>query len=180
MATIWSKRNNNLNRAPRTVFSTSQLSPRQIANKAYSLGCKKLERDDKRTKQQYHVRERLLIFNTIARAEEVLSSRTRRTNRRVMNAEENEEEALKEITERIQHGRTQSDSRSPLRSTTSDDEEEEEQEEQEETKKRKQREEQEGESVLKSNSSLLPRDCRVTVSHQHHEVINPPIAASII
>jgi hypothetical protein len=176
MATIWSKRNNNLNHAPRTVFSTSQLSPRQIANKAYSLGCKKLERDDKRTKQQYHVRERLLIFNTIAKAEEVLSSRTRRTNRRVMNAEDNEEEALKEITERIQHGRTQSDTRSPLRSATSDDEE---QEEQEETRKRKQRE-QEGESVLKSNSSLLPRDCRVTVNHQRREVINTPIAASII
>ncbi|KAI8885576.1 hypothetical protein K501DRAFT_284263 [Backusella circina FSU 941] len=178
MATLWSKRNNNLNRAPRTVFTTSQLSPRQIANKAYTLGCKKLERDDKRSKQNYHVRERLLLFNTIAKAEEVLNSRTRRTNRRVMNAEDNEEDALKEISERIQTSRTQNDNRSPLRSSASEEDDEE-----EEAKREREREEEEegkeGESILKSNSSLLPRDCRVTVNHQRREVINSPIASII-
>ncbi|KAI8975337.1 hypothetical protein BDF20DRAFT_988847 [Mycotypha africana] len=96
--TIWSKRRENSNMgslasAPCTIFSsTSTLSPRQIANKALTLGCKKLDRDDKRSKQRYHVRERLLLCNTIAKAEEVLNKRTRRTNRRVLAAEEEDED----------------------------------------------------------------------------------------
>ncbi|ORZ13149.1 hypothetical protein BCR42DRAFT_419285 [Absidia repens] len=77
--------------APSTIFTTtSQLSPRQIANKAMTLGCKKLDTDDKRTRPQYNVRERLLICNTIAYAEQVLNQRTRRTNRRVMAAEDDD------------------------------------------------------------------------------------------
>ncbi|CAO3583480.1 unnamed protein product [Absidia cylindrospora] len=77
--------------APSTIFTTtSQLSPRQIANKAMTLGCKKLDNDDKRTRPRYNVRERLLICNTIASAEQVLNQRTRRTNRRVMEAEDDD------------------------------------------------------------------------------------------
>ncbi|CAO3673719.1 unnamed protein product [Rhizopus stolonifer] len=83
---IWSKRT-----APCTIFSTTTLSPRQIANKVYTLGCKKLDRDDKRSHQKYHLRERLLLYDIIAKAEEVLSSRIKRTNRRVMAAEDDEE-----------------------------------------------------------------------------------------
>ncbi|KAG2237599.1 hypothetical protein INT48_004502 [Thamnidium elegans] len=94
--TIWSKRNNRS--APCTIFTTTTLSPRQIANKAYTLGCKKLDRDDKRSKQRYHVRERLLLCNTISKAEEVLNARTRRTNRRVMAAEDEEEHSSDEFS----------------------------------------------------------------------------------
>ncbi|ORX55032.1 hypothetical protein DM01DRAFT_1335322 [Hesseltinella vesiculosa] len=76
--------------APSTIFTTSKLSPRQVALKAMNLGCKKLERDDRRSRPQYNVRERLLLCNTISQAEEVLNKRKGRTNRRVMAAEEEE------------------------------------------------------------------------------------------
>lgn len=56
------------------------LSPRQIANKAYTLAIKKLDRDDKRKKPQYSVRERLLLSNTMAKAEDVLNKKIRVKN----------------------------------------------------------------------------------------------------
>lgn len=89
-STIWSKRTSK--QAPCTIFSSTSLSPRQIANKAYTLGYKKLDRDDKRSQQKYHLRERLLLYNTITKAEEVLNARTRRTNRRVMAAEDDDDD----------------------------------------------------------------------------------------
>lgn len=51
------------------------LSPRQIANKAYTLAIKKLDRDDKRRRPQYTVRERLLLSNTMAKAEDILNKK---------------------------------------------------------------------------------------------------------
>lgn len=108
---IWSKRT-----APCTIFSTTTLSPRQIANKAYTLGCKKLDRDDKRSHQKYHLRERLLLYSTISRAEEVLNTRTRRTNRRVMAAEDEEESDHEEYSRNNNnnHTNSSSSSQSPL------------------------------------------------------------------
>ncbi|RCH92651.1 inosine-5'-monophosphate dehydrogenase, partial [Rhizopus stolonifer] len=97
---MFTKRSNSRS-APCTIFTT--LSPRQMANKAYTLGCKKLDRDDKRSKPQYGMRERLLLCNTIAKAEEVLSTRTRRTNRRVMAAEDEEDENNAFSSRPIQH-----------------------------------------------------------------------------
>lgn len=157
MATaIWS---NKRNKAPCTIFSSTTLSPRQIANKAYTLGCKKLDRDDKQSKQKYHVRERLLLCNTIAKAEEVLNARTRRTNRRVMAAEEEEE--ADEFS--AKHTTSIKDHHSPLRSSSSQDEEE--------------------SIIIPNNTSsfnnnssiLLPRDCRNAIS----PTINSPIATTI-
>ncbi|KAF1801997.1 hypothetical protein V8B55DRAFT_1476093 [Mucor lusitanicus] len=67
--------------------STSNLSPRQVANKAYSLAIKKLDRDDKRRRPHYTVRERLLLSNTMTKAEDLLNKRTPRSNRRVLASE---------------------------------------------------------------------------------------------
>ncbi|KAG1471965.1 hypothetical protein G6F56_001814 [Rhizopus delemar] len=78
--------------APCTIFSTTTLSPRQIANKAYTLGCKKLDRDDKRSNQKYHLRERVLLYNTITKAEEALNAKIKRNNRRVVSAEDDGDE----------------------------------------------------------------------------------------
>lgn len=152
MATaIWTKKN----KAPCTIFTTTTLSPRQIANKAYTLGCKKLDRDDKQSKQKYHVRERLLLCNTIAKAEEVLNARTRRTNRRVMAAEDEEadEFAAKQIQTNKEH-------HSPLRASSV--------------------EEQDEEPIIPTSyntnaSILLPRDCRTAIT----PTINSPIATTI-
>ncbi|KAG2205607.1 hypothetical protein INT46_010769 [Mucor plumbeus] len=66
---------------------TSSLSPRQVANKAYSLAIKKLDRDDKRRRPHYTVRERLLLSNTMTKAEDLLNKRTPRSNRRVLASE---------------------------------------------------------------------------------------------
>ncbi|KAL0092611.1 hypothetical protein J3Q64DRAFT_1223494 [Phycomyces blakesleeanus] len=104
MAALWSNRS----KAPTTVF-VATLSPRQIATKALTLGCKKLDRDDRRRKPKYSIRERLLLCITISNAEEVLNKRTRRTNRRVMDAEEDLED-LK------QHAPSPKELHSPLRS----------------------------------------------------------------
>ncbi|OBZ84236.1 hypothetical protein A0J61_07716 [Choanephora cucurbitarum] len=151
--------------APCTIFSTTALSPRQIANKAYTLGCKKLDRDDKRSKQKYHVRERLLLCNTIAKAEEVLNTRTRRTNRRVMAAEDedsNEEFSQKPMSHTSEH-------HSPLRSSSDDEEEEEEEEEEEQQTIPIQPIIQQHMHINHNitnpiNDSLLHRDCRTTMS----------------
>ncbi|KAL9551910.1 hypothetical protein MBANPS3_004047 [Mucor bainieri] len=67
--------------------TTSNLSPRQVANKAYSLAIKKLDRDDKRRRPHYTVRERLLLSNTMTKAEDLLNKRTPRSNRRVLASE---------------------------------------------------------------------------------------------
>lgn len=56
-----------------TSTRKQNLSPRQVANKAYQLGMKKLDKDDKRKRPQYSVRERLLLSNTIVKAEEMLN-----------------------------------------------------------------------------------------------------------
>ncbi|KAI9307734.1 hypothetical protein BJ944DRAFT_261445 [Cunninghamella echinulata] len=88
---LWTRNQNKSNQraAPSTLFSSNNnLSPRQVANKAYSLAIKKLDKDDKRHKPKYHVRERLLLCNTLSRAEQFLQKRTARTNRRVMSFEE--------------------------------------------------------------------------------------------
>lgn len=56
--------------------SVSQnLSPRQMANKAHSLAIKKLDKDDKRKRPQYSIRERLLLSKTMSKAEEVLNKK---------------------------------------------------------------------------------------------------------
>lgn len=79
-------------RSPSTLFSsTTTLSPRQVANKAYSLAIKKLDRDDKRSRPRYNVRERLLLCHTLTHAEQFLQKRTARTNRRVMAFEEDDD-----------------------------------------------------------------------------------------
>ncbi|SAL97706.1 hypothetical protein [Absidia glauca] len=132
--------------APSTPF-TSKLSPRQIATKAMTLGCKKLDRDDKRTRPQYNVRERLLLCNTIAHAEQVLNQRTRRTNRRVMSMEDDDTYFDQSINTpkdddddkpRKKASQQQREEHSPLRASSSSDEEEEEEEEQEDRSSREQ------------------------------------------
>lgn len=70
-----------------STSTTSNLSPRQVANKAYSLAIKKLDRDDKRRRPHYTVRERLLLSNTMTKAEDLLNKRTPRSNRRVLASE---------------------------------------------------------------------------------------------
>ncbi|ORZ10818.1 hypothetical protein BCR42DRAFT_422084 [Absidia repens] len=90
---LWTKNQNSKlnNRAPSSIFSNnSNLSPRQIATKACNLAIKKLDRDDKRSRPQYNVRERLLLCNTLSNAEKFLQKRTHRTNRRVMAFEEDD------------------------------------------------------------------------------------------
>jgi hypothetical protein len=160
-STIWSSKRVT---APCTIFSTTALSPRQIANKAYTLGCKKLDRDDKRSKQKYHVRERLLLCNTIAKAEEVLNTRTRRTNRRVMAAEDEEEHSSDEFSIKPHHNHH--DHHSPLRVSAEEEEEEEEQDNI-------------PYSLPASNNSLLPpRDCRIAITSSS-KIINSPIATII-
>ncbi|KAL9560144.1 hypothetical protein PS6_000351 [Mucor atramentarius] len=76
-----------INKKSSTASTTSNLSPRQVANKAYSLAIKKLDRDDKRRRPHYTVRERLLLSNTMTKAEDVLNKRTPRSNRRVLASE---------------------------------------------------------------------------------------------
>lgn len=80
-----------INKNKSTMNNSSNLSPRQIANKAYSLAIKKLDKDDKRRRPQYTVRERLLLSNTMTRAEDLLNKRTSRLNRRVMAVEHEDE-----------------------------------------------------------------------------------------
>ncbi|CAO3585764.1 unnamed protein product [Absidia cylindrospora] len=90
---LWIKNQNSKlnNRAPSSIFSNnSNLSPRQIATKACNVAIKKLDRDDKRSRPQYNVRERLLLCNTLSNAEKFLQKRTPRTNRRVMAFEEDD------------------------------------------------------------------------------------------
>lgn len=88
---MWSSRNKRA-AAPSTIFSrNATMSPRQMASKAYSLACKKLERDEKRHRPHYTVRERLLLYNTMNKAEEVLNKRSARTNRRVLAAEDDDD-----------------------------------------------------------------------------------------
>ncbi|KAI8997498.1 hypothetical protein BDB01DRAFT_771326 [Pilobolus umbonatus] len=152
MTPIWSKRST----APCTIFATTSLSPRQIANKAYTLGNKKLDRDDRSSKQKYHMRERLLLYVTIAKAEEVLNSRTRRTNRRVMSAEEEEEGYIDQF---IQKQQTHTNEHhSPLRSSASESDM--------------------STTETIPSSALLPRDCRIAITHDSR-VITSPITASI-
>ena len=196
MATsIWSKRDGNTttnNRsAPCTIFSTTALSPRQIANKAYSLGCKKLDRDDKRSKQRYHMRERLLLVNTIAKAEEVLKARTRRTNRRVMAAEDEEEHSTDEFSKK--HHVNNKEHHSPLRSSASEEEEEEQEKESQipnnnnsshhitssTTTSSTHTNHTSLSSTTTSSTLLPPRDCRVTITN-NSKTINAPIATTII
>ncbi|KAI8379819.1 hypothetical protein EDC96DRAFT_114263 [Choanephora cucurbitarum] len=50
------------------------MSPRQTANKAYTLTIKKLDRDEKRP--HYSIREKLLLSNTLAKAEQMLNKPT--------------------------------------------------------------------------------------------------------
>ncbi|KAJ2959017.1 hypothetical protein NQZ79_g5438 [Umbelopsis isabellina] len=90
---MFSSRKSVIGRPPTasTATSLSAASPRQIATKTYNLACKKLDRDEKKSKPNYNIRERLLLYRTMVHAEEVLQKRTRRTIRRVMDAEEDEE-----------------------------------------------------------------------------------------
>ncbi|KAI8642734.1 hypothetical protein BD408DRAFT_416139 [Parasitella parasitica] len=78
-----------INKKSSTVTTTtaSTLSPRQVANKAYSLAIKKLDRDDNRRRPHYTVRERLLLSHTMTKAEDLLNKRTARSNRRVLASE---------------------------------------------------------------------------------------------
>ncbi|KAI8095948.1 hypothetical protein BDF21DRAFT_407132 [Thamnidium elegans] len=81
-----------INKSKKNATSTNaNLSPRQVANKAYSLAIKKLDKDDKRRRPQYSVRERLLLSNTMNKAEDVLNKRTTRLNRRVLSFESDED-----------------------------------------------------------------------------------------
>lgn len=203
---MWSKRSTfqttNSRSAPCTIFSTTTLSPRQIANKAYSLGCKKLDRDDKRSKQQYHVRERLLLCNTIAKAEEVLNARTRRTNRRVMSAEDEEEENYNNSSQMKPHHHSNSEHHSPLRNSSDDLEAEGEEEESIQQQhipslslstasststsstslsiasSTSSSSSQNNTSNSSNNKLLPPRDCRITIT-PNSEITTSPIATII-
>ncbi|KAI9354683.1 hypothetical protein BD770DRAFT_391998 [Pilaira anomala] len=182
--TIWSNKRNTRS-APCTIFtSTTTLSPRQVANKAYSLGCKKLDRDDKRSKQRYHVRERLLLCNTIAKAEEVLNARTRRTNRRVMAAEDEEENSSDEFC--LKHVVNNKENHSPLRSSAKEEEEEGEKEAIPITINIKSSTTLSTSSAsaattttpsLSLSSPILPRDCRIALTEKTN--VNSPIATII-
>ncbi|KAI8642525.1 hypothetical protein BD408DRAFT_416374 [Parasitella parasitica] len=204
---MWSKRSalqsTNSRSAPCTIFSTTTLSPRQIANKAYSLGCKKLDRDDKRSKQRYHVRERLLLCNTISKAEEVLNARTRRTNRRVMSAEDDEEENYNNSSHMKPHHHSNSEHHSPLRNSSDDLEEQEQDQEPIDQQHIPSSPSSTASSLTtsctssissstptstptlsnntpnSSNSNILPlRDCRITIT-PNSEIITTPIATII-
>ncbi|KAK4516422.1 uncharacterized protein ATC70_011394 [Mucor velutinosus] len=203
---MWSKKSTlqstNNRSAPCTIFSTTTLSPRQIANKAYTLGCKKLDRDDKRSKQQYHVRERLLLCNTISKAEEMLNARTRRTNRRVMSAEDEEEENYTNSSHMKPHHHSNSEHHSPLRNSSDDLDEEEEESIQHTppshipslssnitastTSTSIASSPSTSSTSLpnttpnssSSNSNLLPRDCRITIT-PNSEIVTSPIATII-
>ncbi|KAI8370683.1 uncharacterized protein BYT42DRAFT_583350 [Radiomyces spectabilis] len=170
-------------RAPTTIFATSTLSPRQIANKAITLGCKKLDRDDKRSRPRYHMRERLLLCNTIAKAEEVLNQRTRRTNRRVMAAEEDDSEFS--IEEHMEHQKHQqlhhqhhSDEHSPLRSSTADEDQDTTMDEA--TSPSNHKNDAAPPFLIPSaeNAPIIPRDCRIIVTH--NSISSVPIATTII
>lgn len=80
-----------INKNKTLTTNNSNLSPRQVANKAHALAIKKLDKDDKRRRPQYTVRERLLLSNTMARAEDLLNKRTSRLNRRVLAVEHDDE-----------------------------------------------------------------------------------------
>ncbi|CEP15721.1 hypothetical protein [Parasitella parasitica] len=73
--------------AATTTTTTSTLSPRQVANKAYSLAIKKLDKDDNRRRPHYTVRERLLLSHTMTKAENLLNKCTPCSNRRVLASE---------------------------------------------------------------------------------------------
>ncbi|CAO3685397.1 unnamed protein product [Umbelopsis vinacea] len=90
---MFSSRKSLFGRPPQatTTLTPTASSPRQVATRAYSLACKKLDRDERNDKPKYAIRERLLLYRTMLQAEEVLQKRTRRTIRRVMDAEEDEE-----------------------------------------------------------------------------------------
>lgn len=173
---IWSKKrngvmtSNSIRSAPCTIFSTTTLSPRQIANKAYTLGCKKLDRDDKRSKQKYHVRERLLINNTISKAEEVLNTRTRRTNRRVMAAEDEDEDSKDEFS--LKKSQAQHHV-SPLKNENLNEEEEEEDESHIPN----------ASNHISSESNLhhfLHRDCRINSDSNSKKIMtSSPITTTI-
>lgn len=186
-STIWSSKRattGNMNRsAPCTIFSTTVLSPRQIANKAYTLGCKKLDRDDKRSKQKYDVRERLLLCNTIAKAEEVLNARTRRTNRRVMAAEDEEEHSSDEFSIKPQHNHH--DHRSPLRASAADSEDEDDDDDEDASDNIPSQTNYNTTSLPASttnnnasNNSLLARDCRITITPSS-KIITSPVTTII-
>ncbi|KAI8332249.1 hypothetical protein BC941DRAFT_437037 [Chlamydoabsidia padenii] len=116
-------------RAPSSIFSNnSNLSPRQVANKAYSLAIKKLDRDDKRSRPHYNVRERLLLCNTLSRAEQFLQKRTTRTNRRVMAFEEDDVVGHSEDNRRNPPPAQPMEHHSPLCEATDDDDDDEEEE----------------------------------------------------
>lgn len=179
---IWSKKRNGamtsssgMRSAPCTIFSTTTLSPRQIANKAYTLGCKKLDRDNKRSQHKYHIRERLLINNTISKAEEVLNTRTRRTNRRVMAAEDEDEDSSDEFSiKKNQQQKTVS----PLKNDSSEDEEDE-----EEPIPTALTSSSSSTSTISSSSSLphfLHRDCRINSNSNSKKIISSsPITTTI-
>ncbi|KAI9313304.1 hypothetical protein BX666DRAFT_1880637 [Dichotomocladium elegans] len=119
MSACWSMRKNRA--APSTIFSQSQMSPRQIANKVFTLGCKKLDRDSRRSKPLYDTRIRVLINNQIQKAEEALNKRTRRTNRRVMAAEEDDIDLALPTFEEHRHHQTTAE-KSPLRTLDAENE----------------------------------------------------------
>ncbi|KAI8332362.1 hypothetical protein BC941DRAFT_436440 [Chlamydoabsidia padenii] len=104
---LWTTKQQQQQRAPNNVLFT-HLSPRQVANKAYNLAIKKLERDDKRSRPRYNVRERLLLCHTITKAEQFLQKRTVRTNRRVMAFENDDDDDIENPTNAIhQHQQQQ-------------------------------------------------------------------------
>lgn len=125
---LWTKNSKSNSRAPSTIFSnsSSNLSPRQVANKAYSLAIKKLDRDDKRSRPHYNVRERLLLCNTLSRAEQFLQKRTARTNRRVMAFEDEDVCGSKEEERRAPTEPVVVEHHSPLCHMEEDDDDEEE------------------------------------------------------
>ncbi|KAG0165289.1 hypothetical protein DFQ28_009699 [Apophysomyces sp. BC1034] len=153
------------------------MSPRQVANKAYKLACTKLDRDEKRRRPQYTIRERVLLFNTITKAEDVLSKRAQRFNRRVLSSEQEDDSlplsepkpSLTQTEEKVQEQDTliQAPQQAPIISTP----------------------------LLppvvvvvksvKSNdlrpqipdSTLLPRDCRPIMTHN---LLSTPMTAAII
>ncbi|KAI9470578.1 MAG: hypothetical protein EXX96DRAFT_362188 [Benjaminiella poitrasii] len=74
------------------------LSPRQIANKTYTLAIKKLDKDNKSCKPHYSVREKLLLSNAMVFAEEFLNKRTPRSSRRVLAFEDEYDDTIQSVS----------------------------------------------------------------------------------
>ncbi|ORY98846.1 hypothetical protein BCR43DRAFT_488272 [Syncephalastrum racemosum] len=179
---MWSKKRSN---APSTIFSRGTMSPRQVATKAYTLACKKLDKDDHRRRPHYHVRERVLLNNTMNKAEDVLNKRNPRFNRRVLAAEDDEHEYDLNPQESVAHDyfhhHQNNHHDSPLHELVSDDEDDDDDDDKEEptdmdhTQEHQRKQQQQQDHLIQhsflqhqhnsipSTDNTLYNDCRITI-----------------